>query len=174
MEERLGFEFTLSYRPFKAWSINSDFNLFNVTSEGDYTSTTTNNTQNFDFENTAFFLRLNQKITLPGKTDLQINSNYRGASQNAQSNNNGIFTMDIAASKDLFQEKMSISLNVSDVFNGRRRQTTTIIEGFSEQYSEFQWRERQIRVSLIYRFNQDKDKFRPENENQENDGDFEG
>ena len=75
-EERVGFEFTLNYRPFKVWNINSDFNLFNVTTDGDYTNPTTNVTQNFDFENTAFFVRLNQKITLPGKTDLQINSNY--------------------------------------------------------------------------------------------------
>ena len=68
-EERIGLELTLNYKPHKNWNINSDFNLFNVTSEGDYTSTTTNNTQNFDFNNTAFFIRLNQKITLPGKTE---------------------------------------------------------------------------------------------------------
>ena len=164
-EERIGFEFTLNYRPLKIWNINSDFNLFKVTTEGDYTNPTTNVTQNFDFNNTAFSVRLNQKITLPGKTDVQINSNYRGASQNAQSETNGIFTMDLSASKDLFDEKASISLNVSDLFNGRRRESTTIIPGFSEQYSEFQWRERQIRVSFVYRFNQKKQKQRGSREN---------
>ena len=164
-EERIGFEFTLNYRPLKIWNINSDFNLFKVTTEGDYTNPITNVTQNFDFNNTAFSVRLNQKITLPGKTDVQINSNYRGASQNAQSETNGIFTMDLSASKDLFDEKASISLNVSDLFNGRRRESTTIIPGFSEQYSEFQWRERQIRVSFVYRFNQKKQKQRGSREN---------
>jgi len=164
-EERIGFEFTLNYRPLKIWNINSDFNLFKVTTEGDYTNPTTNVTQNFDFNNTAFSVRLNQKITLPGKTDVQINSNYRGASQNAQSETNGIFTMDLSASKDLFDEKASISLNVSDLFNGRRRESTTIIPGFSEQYSEFQWRERQVRVSFVYRFNQKKQKQRGGREN---------
>ena len=64
-QERLGLEFTLNYRPFKIWNINSDFNLFRVTTDGDYTNPTTNVTQSFDFENTAFFIRLNQKITLP-------------------------------------------------------------------------------------------------------------
>lgn len=159
-EERMGFEFTLNYRPFKFWNINSDFNLFNVTTDGDYTNPDTNDTQNFDFENTAFSIRLNQKITLPSKIDLQINSNYRGASQNAISQSNGIFTMNIAASKDFFNEKASLSLNVNDVFNGRRRESTTIIPDFSEQYSEFQWRERQIRLSFVYRFNQKKKKER--------------
>ena len=68
--------------------------------------------------------------------------------------------MNIAASKDFFNEKASLSLNVSDVFNGRRRKSTTIIPDFSEQYSEFQWRERQVRVSFVYRFNQQKKKQR--------------
>jgi len=90
-EERIGLELTLNYKPHKNWNINSDFNLFNVTSEGDYTSTTTNNTQNFDFNNTAFFIRLNQKITLPGKTDVQINMNYRGPTQNAQTKSKSFY-----------------------------------------------------------------------------------
>ena len=172
LEERVGFEFTLNYRPFKIWNINSDFNLFHVTTDGTYTNPTTNFTQDFGFENTAFFIRLNQKITLPGKTDVQINSNYRGATQNAQSESRGIFSMNLAASKDLFNEKVSLSLNVSDVFNSRRRESTTIIPGFSEQYSEFQWRVRQVRLSVVYRFNQQKERGR-NRRNDDNGGDEE-
>ena len=172
-QERLGLEFTLNYRPFKIWNINSDFNLFRVTTDGDYTNPTTNVTQSFDFENTAFFIRLNQKITLPGKTDLQINTNYRGPSQNAQTKSQGVFSMNIAASKDLFNEKASISLNFSDVFNSRISRITTNIPGFLDQYSEFQWREPQFRVSFVYRFNQKKERFKPQRE--DNGGeDFEG
>ena len=167
LQERVGFEFTLNYRPFKAWNINSDFNLFNVSTDGTYTNPSTNATQDFGFKNTAFFIRLNQKITLPGKTDIQINSNYRGARQNAQSDTKGIFSMNIAASKDLFKEKVSLSLNVSDVFNSRKSQRTTIIPGFSEQYSEFQWRVRQVRLSLVYRFNQQKKRGRTNRDDNE-------
>ena len=156
--ERLGFEFTLNYRPFKIWNINSDFNLFRVTTDGDYTNPTTNVTQSFDFENTSYFIRLNQKITL-GKTDLQINSNYRGPSQNAQTTSEGVFSMNIAASRDFFDEKASLSVNFSDVFNSRISRRTTNIPGFLDQYSEFQWREPQFRVSLVYRFNQKKKRF---------------
>ena len=172
-QERLGLEFTLNYRPFKIWNINSDFNLFRVTTDGDYTNPTTNVTQSFDFENTAFFIRLNQKITLPGKTDLQINTNYRGPSQNAQTKSQGVFSMNLAASKDLFNEKASISLNFSDVFNSRISRRTTNIPGFLNQYSEFQWREPQFRVSFVYRFNQKKERFKPQREDNGGD-DFEG
>ena len=116
--------------------------------------------QNFDFENTAFSIRLNQKLTLPGKVDVQVNSNYRGPNRNAQSKREGIFSMNVAASKDLFKEKASISLNVSDVFNSRKRIQTTTVPGVFEQYSEFQWRQRQVSVNFVYRFNQKKKKGR--------------
>ena len=159
-EERVGLELTLNYRPINAWNINSDFNLYNVTSAGDYKSLTTNVTQNFDFENTSFFIRLNQKISLPGKTDLQINTNYRGPSQNAQTKSKGVFGMNLAASKDLFDESASLSLNFSDVFNSSISQRTTILPNFLEQYSEFQWRDPQIRISFVYRFNQKKERER--------------
>ncbi|TXD52927.1 TonB-dependent receptor [Polaribacter sp. IC066] len=172
-EERYGLEFTLNYRPFKVWNINSDFNLFNVTSKGDYTNPTTNTTQNFDFENTAFFIRINQKITLPGKTDLQINTNYRGPSQNAQTDSQGVFSMNIAASKDLFNERASLSLNFSDVFNSSISRRTTNLAGFLEQYSEFQWREPQVRISFVYRFNQQKKRDRQERDTTGGD-DYEG
>jgi len=173
-EERYGFEFTLNYRPFKVWNINSDFNLFNVISDGDYTNPNTNEVTSFDFENTAFFIRLNQKITLPGKTDLQINMNYRGASQNAQTDSQAVFSTNVAASKDLFDEKASLSLNFSDVFNTSRSQRTTRIPGFLDQYSEFQWREPQVRVSFVYRFNQQKKKERGTRDEDGGGEDFEG
>lgn len=172
-EERVGLEFTLNYRPFKIWNINSDFNLFNVTSTGDYTNPTTNQVTNFDFVNTSYFIRLNQKITLPGKTDLQINTNYFGPSQNAQSTREGIFSLNLAASKDFFNEKASLSLNFSDVFNSRISRRITNIPNVLNQIAEFQWREPQFRVSFVYRFNQKK---KPNRGNRDNGGreDFEG
>ena len=157
-QERTGLELTLNYRPFKVWNINSDFSVYDVTSRGDYTNTSTNVTQNFDFKNTSYFIRLNQKITLPSAVDLQINTNYSGPSENAQTKSKGVFSLNIAASKDLFNERASLSLNFSDVFNSRISQRRTTIPDFLEQYSEFQWREPQLRISFVYRFNQKKKK----------------
>ena len=173
-QERAGLEFTLNYRPFKVWNINSDFNLYRVTTDGDYTNPTTNVTQSFDFENTAFFVRLNQKITLPSKIDLQINTNYRGANASVQTASQGVFSLNLAASKDLFNEKASISINFSDVFNSRIWKRNTTIPGFLEQYSEFQWREPQFRVSFVYRFNQKKKRQRGNRQDNGGGEDFEG
>jgi len=172
-QERKGLELTLNYRPFKIWNINSDFNVYNVTSKGNYTNTSTDITQNFDFINTSYFIRLNQKITLPSAVDLQINTNYRGPSENAQTKSKGVFSLNIAASKDLFNERASLSLNFSDVFNSRISQRRTTIPDFLEQYSEFQWREPQLRISFVYRFNQKKKKVNGGRETNDGEG-FEG
>ena len=169
-QDRLGYEFTLTYRPIKAWKINSDFNLYRVTTDGDYVDPDTQISQSFDFENTAFSVRLNQKISIANKIDVQINSNYRGPNRNAQSQRKGIFSMNLAMSKDLFKEKATINFNISDVFNNRKRIQTTVVEGVFDQYSKFQWRQRQISVNFTYRFNQKKKRGRSERSG----GDFDG
>lgn len=161
-EQRTGFEFTLTYKPIKAWTINTDFNIFNVKTTGGYTVPNTNQFLDFNFENTAFFARLNQKITLLKKIDMQINSNYRGGNRNAQSYNQGIFSMDLALSKDILNDKATISFNANDLLNSRKRMSETFIQGSFDAYSEFQWRERQFVLSFIYRFNRQKTKDRNE------------
>ncbi|MFY0604085.1 MAG: TonB-dependent receptor [Flavobacteriaceae bacterium] len=160
-QERMGFEFTATYRPLKTWTINADFNLFKVTTDGEYfDAAIMQNPIDFSFENTAFFLRLNQKITFFKELDVQLNANYRGPNRNVQSTREGIFALNIAASKDFFDQKATLSLNVSDAFNSRKRVSETFIPDVLQQSSEFQWRERQIRLSFIYRFNQKKKKQR--------------
>ncbi|WP_298955477.1 outer membrane beta-barrel family protein [uncultured Nonlabens sp.] len=168
-QERLGYELTIMYRPFKWWTINTDFNIFNVSTDGIYENTINgeNVIIDFDFENITYFARLNQKFIIPSGIDLQTRLNYRGASANAQGTNEGIFTMNLAASKDVLQERATISINVSDLFNSRKRQSTRfgqpIIDPLTMEevpafrtVSEFQWRERQINLSFVYRFNQKK------------------
>lgn len=154
-QERYGYELTLTYRPFKWWTVNSDFNLFRVINDGSFGN------QNFDFENTTYFARLNQKFTLPAGIDFQARLNYRGPSENAQSKNKGILSVNLAASKELLDDRATISINVSDLFNSRKRQSTTTLRDDLGNISlisdsEFQWRERQINLSFVYRFNQKK------------------
>jgi hypothetical protein len=80
-----------------------------------------------------------------------------GPRQTAQSETKGMFSMNLALSKDIFKDKATLSLNVSDVFNSRKRQSLTETSTFSSD-SEFQWRKRQANLSLIYRFNQPKER----------------
>ena len=81
----------------------------------------------------------------------------------------------MALSKDLFKDKATLTLNVSDLLNTRKRNSITTTDRFIQE-SEFQWRERQITLSFMYRFNQKKESQRKRNNNNGGDegGDYEG
>nr|WP_298998528.1 TonB-dependent receptor [uncultured Allomuricauda sp.] len=147
--ERYGFEITTNYRPTRKWNLNGNVNIFNLITRGDF------NNQNFDAENLSWFIRLNNKITLPKGIDWQTRVFYRGPTENAQTRNQGIFSLDLAFSRDFFQEKASLAFNVSDVFNSRRRVSETTTPFFNTD-SEFQFRVRSFNLSFTYRFNQKK------------------
>ncbi|MGB5363512.1 MAG: TonB-dependent receptor [Aureibaculum sp.] len=153
-DDRFGFEFTLTYNPSRKWNLNGNFNLFRSSVKGDY------NGQIFDADNTSWFIRLNNKYTLPGKIDWQTRLFYRGPSEDAQNKNKGILSTDLAFSKDLFKDKASIAFSISDVFNTRKRETESLVtvDGVPIYASEsaFQWRERTFNLSFTYRFNQKK------------------
>lgn len=147
--DRYGFEFTLTYRPNQKWNLNGNFNLFQSQTRGEY------NGVSFDADNLSWFVRLNNKYTLPGNIDWQTRLFYMGPSEDAQNKSKGMFSTDLAFSKDLFKERASIAFNISDLFNTRKRQTTSTTPTFIS-YSEFQWRQRSFNVSFTYRFNQKK------------------
>ncbi|MBT8284188.1 MAG: TonB-dependent receptor [Flavobacteriaceae bacterium] len=155
-DSRYGMEFTTTYTPKRDWRLTLNLNLFQQQLRGDYTYTNFLNeeiTQNFDADNFTWFTRFSAKIPMPGDIDFQSNIFYRGPRKDAQNENKGILSTNLAFSKDVIKDKATLSLNVSDVFNSRKRRTETITNTVAT-YSEFQWRERQITLSFLYRFNQ--------------------
>jgi outer membrane receptor for ferrienterochelin and colicins len=179
-EYRSGFEFTLNYSPYKWWRLNSNFNFFYNETDGDFSYTDVNDNlivQNFDNKATSWFARITSKVTLPYKVDWQTNMSYNGAQKTAQGKSLGVFAMNLAFSKDLFKEKATVSLNVSDLLNSRKRIYETYLPGNVDSYGEMQWRERQITLSFTYRFNVKKNEKerKPRNGNMQDDGgDFPG
>lgn len=167
--DRTGFEFTLTYRESSKWNINANFNLFNSITEGDY------NDVDFGAENLSWFARINNKYTLPGNIDWQTRLFYGGPSEDAQNKTKGMFSTDLAFSKDLFGDKASLAFNISDLFNSRKRVTESTTSTFLST-SEFQFRQRSFNLSFTYRFNQQKQSSRERGQNGEGmDGmDFEG
>jgi outer membrane receptor for ferrienterochelin and colicins len=178
-EYRAGFEFTLNYSPYKWWKLNSNFNFFRVETQGEFTYTNFLNnevTQNFDNIATSWTARLTSKITLPKKIDWQTNATYNGPQANAQGRSLGVFAMNLAFSKDVLKDKGTLSLNVSDVFNSRKRIMETNIPNFINSYAEMQWRVRQVTLSFTYRFNKPKNERdrQPRRNQDEGGGDFPG
>jgi outer membrane receptor protein involved in Fe transport len=171
-EDRYGFEFTANYNAAKTVRFDGSFNLFNSQTKGIYmynfldptTNTTIIISDDLSNNNTSWRARLNARITLPYNIEWQTRMSYRGPSESAQNVTDGIFSANLAFSKDILKEKGTLVLNVSDVFNSRKRNAVNYTPNrdnptnISEQ--TFQWRVRQISLNFTYRFNQKKNQKR--------------
>ena len=177
-ENRLGFEFTLNYSPYKWWKLNSNFNFFRVETVGEYSYVNiSNQVIKRDFGNTAnaWFTRLTSKITLPHKIDWQTNATYNGPQTNGQGVVKGVYGINLAFSKDILKDKGTIALSVNDLFNSRKRYWDTEIPNSISSSAVRQERERQITLSFTYRFNKSKnEKEKPRKQQQEGGEDFQG
>ncbi|MDV7188397.1 outer membrane beta-barrel family protein [Lutibacter sp. TH_r2] len=156
-QDRYGFEFTANYNPFKWWRLSNSFNFFKSVVNGDY------NNESFDSDDVTWFTRLTSRVSLPGGIDWQTRGMYRAPYESAQTKREGILSVNLAFSKDILKEKGTLSLNVSDLFNTRKRKSESY-SATTYSYSEFQWRERQIKLNFTYRFNQKKQRQRSEGE----------
>ncbi|MBC8769983.1 TonB-dependent receptor [Arenibacter sp. BSSL-BM3] len=155
-EDRYGMEFTTTYTPKRNWRLTWNVNAFQRDLQGDFTYINSQNeeiVQNFDANNFSWFTRFSAKIPVPGKIDFQTNFFYMGPSEDAQNTSKGMLSSDLGLSKDILKDKGSLTLNVGDIFNTRKRRSDTRTENVAT-YSEFQWRERQITLTFQYRFNQ--------------------
>ncbi len=155
-ESRYGMEFTTSYIPKRSWRLSWNINLFQRQLRGDYSYVNFQDqeiVQNFDADNFTWFTRFSAKLPLPAKIDFQTNLFYRGPSEDAQSRNKGILSTNMAFSKDIVKDKATLSLNIRDLFNTRKRRSETRTDNVFT-YSEFQWRQRSITLSFLYRFNE--------------------
>ncbi len=171
-EDRYGFELTANYNPSKKVRLSGSFNVFQQESKGlyeynkftiDETSgaiTSMPETQDLGNINNSWFSRFNATFTLPWKIQMQNRLSYRGPRYTAQSESKGMFSANIALSKDVFSEKGTLVLNVSDVFNSRKWRSTNFNPNKENPTSinnqESQWRVRQVSLNFTYRFNQKK------------------
>ncbi|MFD0932895.1 TonB-dependent receptor domain-containing protein [Psychroflexus salinarum] len=168
-EQRYGAELGVLYNPAKWLRTNLSFNYFKFETDGNFEGI------DYGATNESYFGRFSSNIILPWKIQWQTNAFYRGPRENAQTKTDPIASLDLAFSKDILNDNATISLNVRDLFNSRRRDQFTVTDNFISD-SSFQWRERQITATLVYRFNQKKreQNRRGGDSGGDDDGDFGG
>lgn len=147
--QRYGMEAGIMYNPLKWLSLNGSFNYYQYKTEGFYKGV------DYGAESTSYFGRFSSKVKLPARIEWQTNAFYRGPHSNAQTETDGILSVDMAVSKDIIGDNATLGLNVSDLLNTRKRKSFTSTDTFSSE-SEFQWRGRSVNLSFTYRFNQSK------------------
>ena len=185
-EDRAGFEFTANYNASRKVKFSGSFNFYQFETAGEYTYNITDPTtnvvtpitQNFDTNNNSWFTRFDAKVTLPWNIQSQTRLFYRGPKSDAQSDVEGILSLNLAFSKDILKDKGTLVFNVSDLFNSRKYQFTSYAPSRENPTNitdqTFQRRMRQVSLTFSYRFNQKKNQEkRSSGEREDNgDGDF--
>ena len=149
--DQLGIEANSAVRWSAKWRTNLSFNIFRSVETGQY------NDLNFDNENESWSGNFRNNMTLFGDFNTQINVFFRGPSQSAFGSRKAFGGLNIAFSKDLFNENATINLNFSDVFNTQIYKWRTFTENVITS-GEYQRRKPVYRLTFTYRFRQDKER----------------
>lgn len=157
---RYGAELVISTQPARWWRLFGNLNVFGYDTDGVYISDS-GQEFNFDGNGLSWFGRISNNFNLPSKINFQLNAGMRGAEENAQERRKARYSVDMALSKDILQDRGTLSLNVRDVFNSRRHRETNFGENFVSEV-DMQWRPRTITLSFSYRINQQKKRERGE------------
>ncbi len=166
-EDRYGFEFSLNYNPAKWLRLSNNFNFYRYTRDGIYHDV------DYSATNESWMNRFSSRIKLFKEVDFQTTLFYHGPRESAVSKREGMLMANIALSKDILKDKGTLSFNISDLLNSRKRvMETYFTDPDFTNYSEFQWRQRQFKLSFTYRFNQKKKRGGQRNGGEENGDDF--
>ena len=148
-ENNVGFELNGSYNFSKRVSLNANINLYYAKKEGEF--------EGVNLDNEVFTMngRANLKAEVIKGVDMQANFRYRAPQQTTQGRSLSLYSLDLAAGKDVLQGKGTLVASVRDVFNSRRRRSITDTESIYNE-TDFQWRARQFLLTFSYRINQKK------------------
>ena len=169
-EDRYGLDLTTTYRPYKWWNLMLNVNLFGYKRTGVYSETnndylnpatgnveTKTDTQDFSGDGFSSRGRLSSSFTLPADFKIQVAGNYMGSIKTAQQKTEDNLSMDFSMSKDLLNKRATLTFNIRDVFDSRKREMTNYLEDLSENtsstnYNSMRWMKRSFNLSFTYRF----------------------
>jgi len=143
IENRLGVELAVRYSPYKWWRLSSEFNYYSFDQRGIYT-----------IDDNTWSTRLNSRMKF-SKLTIQSSFNYRGERQSGQLFTEAQYSANIGLSKDLWNDKATISLNMNNILDSRvSKQLVT-----GENYTTNSYNRpigRFTSVTFTYRFNRTK------------------
>lgn len=145
----LGLEFTFSFTATEWWKINSSLNFFRSEAEGSYHDLV------LQSKTVSWANRITSRMTFFKQLDFQASVNYQSPRVNTQGKDLSVYSIDLGLAKDVFKGKGTLTFNVRDLMNSRRRRSVIDIQGYYAT-SNFQGRPRQMTLTLNFRLNQQK------------------
>ena len=152
-----GIEFNGFTQLFDWWSLNGGYSFYGTKFDPNTTGLTNTNTSSI------WNARLTSMINLGWSTDLQFNFFYMSSNITPQSKSKGMFFSDLGLKKTLFDNKLSVSFRVSDVFNAMRFRNETNGNNFYS-FVNFKPNSQVFTISIQYNINNFMPKFERRNE----------
>ena len=148
---------TLNIDPCKWFTSNTDVEMRQYYTRGNY--------EGKDLSRDGKSWRLRQQFTFaPAKnTKIQLNMRYRGANKSLISSNKGTFITGLSVRQSFLNKRVSVSLNVRDIFKTQNMKSTTDTETFWE-YSERHRKAPSWNIGVNFKINNFKEKLPDEGE----------
>lgn len=140
----LGSEFMFIFDPLKVWNVNLMGNIYNYKMEGVLLN------EAFSRESFNWRTRLSNNIKLGESTQLQLNINFNSPTVSPQGRVEGYSSSDIAIKQELWERKLTITLQARNVFGTAHRES--ISEGLDFYRYNYFTRESPM-LMLNFRFN---------------------
>lgn len=149
-EERYGLEISSSYNPFSWWRLSLNFNYYGFKQEGQFEG------KLYNSEGKTWTTQLNTRIRLPKNFTIESLFSYRGEFKDIQAINKAVYRANIALSKDLFKEKITVNFAVNNIFNSNINRQELNTPNYQLE-STFRSIPRTVNLGVVYRFNRKKD-----------------
>ena len=149
IQNDLGLEFTFFLTAYEWWRLNTSFNFFRAHAEGNYKGDL------LESKTVSWTNRTTSRMTFFKKLDFQASVNYQSPRINTQGKELSTYSIDLGLAKDVFKGKGTLTLNVRDLMNTRRRRSVVELPDYYSSSNNL-WRPRQINLTLNFRLNQQK------------------
>ena len=131
--------------------LDGNANIFRNIIKGEYEG------QDLGADSYSWFGRIGSRITFWKNADLQTRLNYRAPVDIPLGQQKAQYIVDIAFSKDFWNNNATFTLAARDLFNSRRRNTELLTDTFYQRVDQ-QWRRAPIVATFSYRLNMKKDR----------------
>lgn len=148
-ENRYGAEISTTYNPTKWLRLSLDFNYYKFKQEGSYEDVV------YNVEDQTWFSNFRSVIKFPKIISGEFSFRYRGKNQGIQTVTEAQYNSNLGVSKDFLGDKMSVTLNINNLFNSQITKEETTTESYHIE-SELKGQGRYINLNVIYRFNRKK------------------
>ena len=118
-DRAIGLENMVNFSPMKWWSINANTNLYNYKISADIDGDKTTS------KNYSWSAQLINSLKFSDKTSLQVTSYYQNKTVRSQGELSSVYFVDLALKHSFFDGKMSVNLQLKDVFQTRNYELYT-------------------------------------------------